>query len=114
MRTRNLPFRKFIHPCRQELERSSGEDLESDLAHARSRLGLMRRLEEEAILATPDCLLHCYQLALAVEEVVGGNCPGVVAESEVYKREARELCRKFGGTFCYNYTDITGETLEPK
>ena len=86
--------------------------MESDLAHARSRLGLMRRLEEEAILATPDCLLHCYQLALAVEEV--GDVPDGIAESEVYKREARELCRKFGGTFCYNFTDITGETLEPK
>ena len=95
------------------MERSSGEDLEADLACARSRLGLMRRLEEEAILATPDCLLLCYQLALAVEEEVG-NCPGGISESELYKREARELCRKFGGTFCYNYTDITGEMLEPK
>merc|ERR1719187_2516835 len=69
----NDRIRRGVAEHSQELERSSGEDLESDLANARSRLGLLRRLEEEAILATPDCLLHCYQLALAVEEVVHGG-----------------------------------------
>ena len=74
-------------------------------ALAREILNLVRRMGDEGRLELPLILLCCSYLSLAV---------GNPVESDGCKREARDLCQKFGVSYCYIYTKATVEPLEPK
>ena len=53
----------------------------------------------------PEVLLLCYAISDAIENLV---------EAAMFKREARQLCRKLNESFCVMYTEMTGEVLELK
>ena len=78
-------------------------ELPPSLLKAKALLEQIRKIQDEVISILPLTLLLCYKESRAM---------GHFEESEAFKREARALSRKLGNY--QEYTEMTGEMLEPK